>query len=125
MDAGFAAEKQIFEAIFDVELQIVSLHRPGVFLENNNRKLEGCRHTYEDSFIKEMTYISDSGGRDIQQKLFDLAHQGGGSPLHILLHPIWWTSKTASPTATLNNWLGRHQDFLVDETRRNCKTFDC
>jgi hypothetical protein len=125
MDAGFAAEKRTFEDAFDVSLQIVSLHRPGVFMENNNRKLQGCRHTYEDCFIKEMTYVSDSGGRDIQQKLLNLANQGGDTPLHILLHPIWWTSKTESPTATLNNWLGRHQDFLVGETRRNCKTFGC
>lgn len=122
IDAGFAAEKLIFKEAFEVDLKIVSLHRPGVFLENNNRKLEGCRHTYEDSFVKEMTYISDSGGRDIQQQLLKLAHQGAGS-LHVLLHPIWWTTKTPSPTATLSDWLDRNQAFLVDETRRNCKTF--
>lgn len=125
IDAGFAVEKRIFEDVFDVNLRIVSLHRPGDFLGNNNRQLEGCHHTYEDFFIKEMTYISDSGGRDIQRALLDLAHHGTDFPLHILLHPIWWTSKAASPTATLNNWLDRHQDFLVDETRRNCKTFEC
>lgn len=123
IDVGFAAEKLIFEEAFEVDLKIVSLHRPGVFLEHNNRKLEGCRHTYEDSFIKDMTYISDSGGRDIQQNLLELAHQGVDSPLHILLHPIWWTTRTPSPTATLSDWLDRNQAFLVDETRRNCKTF--
>jgi hypothetical protein len=124
IDAGFAEEKLIFEEAFDVDLKIVSIHRPGVFLEHNNRKLEGCRHTYEDSFVKEMTYISDSGGRDIQQKLLELAHQGSDLPLQILLHPIWWTSRTPSPTATLNDWLERSLAFLVDETSRNCKTFE-
>lgn len=124
LDAGFAAEKQIFEDAFEVDLKIVSIHRPGVFLKHNNRQLEGCRHTYEDSFFKEMTYISDSGGRDIQQKLVDVAHQGADAPLHILLHPIWWTTRTPNPTATLSEWLDRNQAFLVDETRRNCKTFE-
>jgi hypothetical protein len=125
IDAGFAAEKLIFEEAFGAELKIVSLHRPGVFLEHNNRQLAGCRHTYEDSFVKDMTYLSDSAGRDIQHKLLELAQQGSDSPLHLLLHPIWWTSKTSSPTATLNGWLDRNQDFLVDETRRNCRTFEC
>ncbi|MGZ5199269.1 MAG: hypothetical protein ACXWC4_05805 [Telluria sp.] len=125
IDVGFATEKLAFEELFEAKLKIVSLHRPGVFLQHNNRKLAGCRHTYEDTFVKEMTYISDSGGRDIQQDMLQLAHQGVDSPLHILLHPIWWTSKTASPTATLSDWLERNQDFLVDETKRNCKTFEC
>jgi hypothetical protein len=125
IDVGFAAEKLMFEEAFDTELNIVSLHRPGVFLAHNNRSLAGCRHTYEDSFVKEMTYISDSAGRDIQQTLLEMAREGVESPLHILLHPIWWTSTSSSPTATLSDWLDRNQDFLVDETRRNCRTFEC
>jgi hypothetical protein len=124
LDTGFATEKLIFEEMFETKLRIVSLHRPGVFLEQNNRLLAGCRHTYEDPFVKQMTYISDSAGRDIQQKLVELAREGPDSPLHILLHPIWWTSRAATPTATLNNWLERHQDFLVGETSRNCRSFE-
>jgi hypothetical protein len=125
LDTGFAAEKLIFEELFEAELKIVSLHRPGVFLERNNRKLAGCRHTYEDSFVREMTYLSDSAGRDVQQQLLELARGTGESPMHILLHPIWWTSTASTPTATLNNWLDRNQDFLVDETKRNCRSYGC
>jgi hypothetical protein len=125
IDVGFAAEKLMFEEAFEADLKIVSLHRPGVFLKHNNRALAGCRHTYEDAFVKDMTYISDSAGRDIQQKLLELAEEGVDGPLHVLLHPIWWTSISATPTDTLNNWLGRHQDFLVNETGRNCRTFEC
>jgi hypothetical protein len=123
IDKGFKAEKMLFEEIFDLEIDIVSIHRPGAFLENNNRKLEGCRHTYEDAFFKDIMYISDSGGRDIQQRLLDLAEAGSCVPLHILFHPIWWTSRTPSPTVTLNNWLYSHLNFLTNETRRSCKTY--
>lgn len=123
LDEGFLIEKNTFNRVFDVEIDVVSIHRPGDFLINNNRKLHGCLHTYEDRFFKEMNYISDSGGRDISEKLKEMAASELEKPLHLLLHPIWWASNTESPTETLNDWLGRNSDFLIEETRRNCKTF--
>ena len=62
VDTGFALEKETFEKVFELPLRIVSLHRPRDFLLENNRQLEGVRHTYEDEFFRSMSYISDSGG---------------------------------------------------------------
>ena len=58
-----------FEDFFTTKLDIISIHRPGVFLENNNRKLPGCSHTYEDRFFKDIVYLSDSGGKDVSEDL--------------------------------------------------------
>ena len=123
IDAGFQSEKLIFESAFNVDVKMVSIHRPGDFLNDNNRKLSGSRHSYEDDFFKKVTYISDSGGRDISQKLLELSQSRESLHLHLLIHPIWWTNLASAPTETLNAWLASQHAFLIEETRRNCKTF--
>jgi len=121
LDAGFAAEKQVFERTFEVPVEVVSLHRPGSFLEDNNRVLPGARHTYQDEYIRDMHYLSDSAGRDIQSKIEEAAPLS--KPLHLLIHLIWWTINSGSANATLLDWLDRNNSFLFSETRRNCRTF--
>ena len=125
IECSFQSEKLLFENIFNVTVKMVSIHRPSDFLYNNNRKLPGSRHTYEDEFFKEMTYISDSGGKDISKLLLEMARNtgGGGICLHVLLHPIWWIGFASNPTERLAIWLRNQYNFLIEEARRNCKSF--
>ena len=95
-------------------------------MEDNNRKLFDCRHTYEDYFFKEMNYLSDSGGKDILKKLNQIAERDeneDSDPLHLLIHPIWWSTESESPSHTLTSWLKSNEDFMIQETKKNCKTF--
>ena len=117
-------EKRFFEDLFDVELQIVSLHRPGPFLEQNNRQLPDCRHTYEDQFFKQMTYFADSGGRFAYGHPLKAAAVAAGQNVHLLIHPIWWVTEDANPSDKLRTWQRQIYKFINDETVRNCKTFD-
>jgi len=123
LDWGFNFERDLFQSVFDVELNIVSIHRPGEFLNNNNRKLQDCRHTYEDEFFNDMDYLSDSGGRDVNVKIKSLLDESSCSSIHLLTHPIWWASKLKTPTATIEKWLEKQSMFMREEARRNCKTF--
>ena len=123
IDKGFCLEKKLFEDIFDVEVKIVSLHRPGKFLENNNKILEGSLHTYQDEFFKEMIYLSDSAGSDIKKKLREVNLSSPKKTIQMLTHPIWWTSNFNSPTETLYKWIEEHQSFIISETQKNCKSF--
>ena len=123
MDKGFSSEKKIFEDIFDVEVKIVSLHRPRKFLENNNKTLEGSLHTYQDEFFKKMIYLSDSAGSDIKKKLLKVNLSFPEKTIQMLTHPIWWTSYFNSPTEKLYKWLEEHQSFIISETKKNCKSF--
>jgi len=123
IDVGFQLEKMTFEKVFNVDVRMVSIHRPGNFLKNNNRKLSGSRHSYEDDFLDKMIYVSDSRGKDISQQLLDLSNNKEDIQLHLLIHPIWWTNLSPTPTETLNIWLSNNNNFLIEETRRNCKTF--
>ena len=121
---GFLIEKEIFESTFKIKLDIVSIHRPGIFLENNDMTLFGCAQTYQNKYFKEMCYISDSGGRNVSPMINSYLEEDRTKGLQLLIHPIWWSKETSGPTETLNYWLRNYYDFLKSETRRNCKTYE-
>ena len=119
----FIEERGAFQSAFDVELDIVSIHRPGKFLTDNNVDLFGTKQTYQDQFFKERKYISDSGGSDVSDQLDSYIRSEDIRPIHILIHPVWWVNKLTSPTDTLINWQRRHFEFITEEIRSNCKTY--
>jgi hypothetical protein len=121
---GFLEERDTFNSAFNVELDIVSIHRPGKFLENNNIDLYGSSHTYQDHYFKELKYLSDSGGRDIFGPLLDFLNCASEQSLHLLIHPVWWVNELPSQTKTLNNWRKKNLKFITSEIRLNCKTYD-
>ena len=122
-DNFFAWEKASFEEIFNVEIDIVSIHRPRDFLIENNKLINGIAHTYMDKYFKDMVYISDSGGKEIYQKIQEYVKLPPKKPLQLLTHPIWWQGKSTSPTETLNAWKIENCKFLVDELKANCGSY--
>jgi hypothetical protein len=122
--AGFRAERKMFEDLFEVAIDIVSVHRPGDFLNDNNRDLDGCAHTYQDRYFHDMKYLSDSGGRFVTPLVDEFLAGAEGAPLQLLTHPVWWQDERADPTATLSHWIDGQDQFLRADTRRNCKTFE-
>lgn len=122
-EEGYQIEKAIFESKFNLNIKIISLHRPGKFLNSNNTKIGNCYHTYEDKFFREMSYYSDSGGKDIRKIIKKLYPIKDSKPIHLLLHPIWWTQKNKSPTSRLESFLKNNMKFLEIETQKNCKSY--
>jgi hypothetical protein len=119
----FRNEKRAFEDMFDIDIDIVSIHRPGPFLDNNNIDLFGVAQTYHDKYFKDMVYISDSGGRDPRPGLDSYFKGAEHKNLQLLIHPIWWGESAASPSATLNAWKAHHIEFITQEIRANCGTY--
>jgi hypothetical protein len=124
IDAGFELERNLFETLFSVHLNIVSLHRPQGFLDNNNRRLPGVRHTYEDTFFRDIHYVSDSRGHFAHGHPLESAAFREHKPIHLLLHPIWWVAPGSTPSDKLRSWQYEHHDFLLRQMCRNCKSFD-
>jgi len=120
---SFVDEKNCFESFFDTTVDIVSIHRPGIFLQNNNQDLFGIRHTYQDHYFNDMSYISDSGGKSVDDKIANYISQKNLHGLQLLLHPIWWTRKSNSPSETLNLWRDSNASFITKEIILNCKTY--
>ena len=121
-DSSFVLEKDHFENLFDTEIDIVSIHRPRHFLENNNTTINGVMQTYHDRYTKSMCYISDSAGQSPDDKInaFLLNEK---QRLHLLIHPVWWQGQMANPTDTLNDWLENKIVYLRSELKRNCRTY--
>lgn len=124
IDEGFRRERTIFERATGVEISIVSLHRPQGFLDDNNRQLENCRHTYEDEFFKDLKYVSDSGGAFRYGHPYETQEFENGDNIHLLIHPIWWAYKRENPSEKIRAWQRRHFEFLNENAIANCKTFD-
>ena len=124
VDLGFRTERAIFEEAYNLSLKIVSMHRPRSFLEDNDRKLEGVRHTYENEFFRDLAYISDSGGSFRFGGPCESEAFRARKSIHLNLHPIWWIREGSDPSAKLRNWEGEHFEALNQEVARNCRTFD-
>lgn len=121
---SFIDEKNCFERFFGTTVDIVSIHRPGVFLQNNNQDLFGIRHTYQNHYFNDMAYISDSGGKSVDEKIANYISQRNLHGLQLLLHPIWWTRESDSPTETINLWRESNASFISKEIILNCKTYE-
>lgn len=85
----FLVEKNAFESLFDFDIDVVSIHRPGPFLDDNDISLFGVSQTYQNKFFKQMKYISDSGGRDVLPLVNDYFdnNEGHGGFLRVN-HPL-------------------------------------
>tara|TARA_B110000971_G_C20005568_1_gene498953 strand:- start:1183 stop:1869 length:687 start_codon:yes stop_codon:yes gene_type:complete len=119
----FKYEKNVFENIFGEKVDIVSIHRPGIFLKSNNIKLSGISQTYQDVFFKKMKYISDSNCRDVFPQITKFLEEPRKFGLHLLIHPIWWMDMGSNPSKTINNWRNQNKDFITSEIINNLTVY--
>ena len=119
----FKYEKNIFENIFGKKVDIVSMHRPKNFLNNNNIMLSGTPQTYQDIFFKKMKYISDSAGKDVFPEITKYLEEPRALGLHLLIHPIWWMGLGSNPTEIIDTWRNENLDFITSEIKNNCKVY--
>lgn len=119
----FQSEKYLFEKLFNVNVDIVSIHRPGPFLENNNLLLSGIPTTYNDAFFNDMVYLSDSGGRDVTPSIQQYLNSPCKYGIQLLIHPIWWTATSDSATQTIDYWYREREAFIHSEIRQNCRSY--
>ncbi|MBK67508.1 MAG: hypothetical protein CMP22_05185 [Rickettsiales bacterium] len=121
---GFEIEKNLFDGLFEEDIKVISIHRPGPFLDENNTRLGECEHTYMDKYFNDIKYCSDSGGRFKYGHPYETEAFKSEQPIHLLLHPVWWTHDLNTPTEFLLNWQEEVAYRTIDKTLDNCKTFD-
>ena len=118
--AGFEREADIFEKIFNEKIDVVSLHRPSEFFLNYNLPINGVEHTYQDRYFKEIKYISDSQGTFRFGHPHDSEAFNQNNTIHLLVHPIWWTSEGNSNIDVLKNFAKARQQLTDRDIARNC-----
>ena len=123
IEEGFQEEKELFEKIFDVEVQHISIHRPSDYFLNNAKAVCGVRHTYHPIYFEQIKYFADSQGWFRYGHPVDSEAFENQDTIQLLIHPIWWVAKGSDALSKLHNFL----DFRIDRFKHhmalNCKPY--
>jgi len=122
---GFECERLFFEKLFDVEIGMISLHRPTPFFLEYDQPISGVEHTYQSKYFERLKYFADSTG------VWRYGHPANSpefaerKDLHILTHPIWWTvsEDEANNTEKIKNHYLRRVEQVKKHYAENCKPF--
>jgi hypothetical protein len=106
--AAVGKEARWLGQICDVHVDSVSFHRPSRDLISSSNNLTApLTHTYENVFIREMEYCSDSSGRWAYGPPEERTAIAEGRPFHFLTHPIWWGEIDDVPLSRIGAWMSR------------------
>ena len=116
--SGLLFELDLFNKLFGVYPKVISIHRPGKkFLEGMD---VGVSHTYEKKYLKDIKYISDSGGRFRYGHPIDSDAFLTNDSIHLLLHPIWWVTEGDINISKLKTYYKHRCDALSGHFSLNC-----
>lgn len=120
---GFKRERNIFEKIFNVNIDIISIHRPNDYFLNYDQQIDGVDHTYMKKFFKDMKYISDSGGSFKYDHPINNIFFEQNENIHLLTHPIWWCYYDKNAIDKLNNFVNYRTEKYRLHIANNCKPY--
>jgi len=123
VEAGFKKEKRLFEMIFDIEVQYISIHRPSDYFLNNDNAICGVKHTYQSVYFQEITYFSDSQGVFRYGHPFKSQQFKNKESIQLLIHPIWWVTKAKNPILKLQEVLNDRIDNFKKHMASNCMPY--
>lgn len=84
------------QSALNIEINLVSMHRPSKWLLDENIILGGrVINTYSNRFFKEFKYVSDSR-MNWRENILDIIQSNNYDKINILTHPIWYQQKQMS-----------------------------
>ncbi|MGH3144624.1 MAG: hypothetical protein ACRDTR_02370, partial [Rubrobacter sp.] len=117
-------EVGMLEHWFGKPVSTVSYHRPDARVLAGDPAISApLPHTYMDLFRNRIRYVSDSAGRWGSGSPTTSDEFGSGLPLHVLVHPIWWTEQPVSAYETLLQLVDQKTELLERSIAQNCKVF--
>lgn len=120
---GLKNEIELFNFLFDVNPQIISLHRPNEFFLNYDCDINGVFHTYQSIFFKEIKYFSDSTGSwRFGNPIFSKEFLNNEN-IHLLIHPIWWFVKGKNNFEKLKTYFSQRINDLKQDFSLNSNPF--
>ena len=123
-------EKYIIENLFEIKVEVFSLHNPTPDIKNYNKyTLEELANLYpqyfEDyiggmintygSIFRKVDYISDSNGYYRYRHINEVIEDEKVRILQVLFHPEWWVKKPTSPRKRIVNILKNRRRFIMRE----------
>jgi hypothetical protein len=123
VEAGLATEMKMFESLFGVKVNIISLHRPSDFYLNYDAPILNVQHTYQSQYFRNLKYFSDSTGiwrygDPLNAEAFKMRQS-----IHLLIHPIWWFIDEPTNYEKLKVLFRAKTGFLKQEFAKHCRLF--
>ncbi len=124
LSAACRLEAGILQEWFGVRIDAVSYHRPNPLVLSGDPELSRpYPHTYLPLYTREVHYCSDSRGQwhfgfPLESQAFRETR-----PLHLLLHPIWWTDTDQPPIDKLRAHLASQARQLEHSMAANCAVY--
>lgn len=121
---GLLHEVAMFQQFLGYNVDIISIHHPNDYFLSHNDDIHGISHTYQQKFVKDVFYCSDSRGGwrfgdPRQSKAF--AEQ---QTIHMLIHPIWWIRPENDPQSQLDGYVFDRIHRMLYHIEDNCKSYE-
>lgn len=97
-------EVEILSKLLDMDIKVISMHRPSKFTLNNDIQFERLINSYSSKFFKDMKYLSDSR-MNWRENPINVIESGRYERLHILTHPFWYSSENETMKDKLKNFI--------------------
>jgi|LSQX01.2.fsa_nt_gb hypothetical protein len=116
-------EASILSAGLNMNIEVVSMHRPSKWVLEKNLKFDNLINSYSKEFISNFKYLSDSRMnwsedvyRVIQSNMYDR--------LHILTHPIWYGEQQFNIKDILLGFINNQRYIYYENMRNNIRNLD-
>lgn len=116
-------ESSILGKLLNINVKVVSMHRPSSFVLENDINFNNIINTYSSKYFKEMKYISDSR-MNWREDPNEIIKSGNHKKLHILIHPFWYSTKNESMKYKLKEFLSKSIDERYNYLNDNFTELD-
>ena len=119
-------EIRALEQLVSRKINIISFHRPAKNFLSYEKKIANIEHTYMYKFFKKIDYCSDSEGRWRYSDPLSILEKKRDNDftLHLLTHPIWWTTPESLSAAEKVAFHLKNKYTLYDkEAAINCRPY--
>ena len=97
-----AANRELLEQTFGVQVRAFSVHNPELVAWADERDtIAGMVNAYGTAVRESFSYVSDSNGIWRHRRLRDALEAGADERLHVLTHPAWWVPEPLAPRARI------------------------
>ncbi|WP_413171083.1 hypothetical protein [Anabaena azotica] len=120
---GFQWERNIFEQLFNVKVNCISIHRPIEYFLGNNDFIDGIRHTYQPIYFQDIKYFSDSHGEFRYGHPLDSQEFLESRSIQLLIHPIWWVTNQTNSINILTEFVDYRIELFQQHIASNCKPY--
>jgi peptidoglycan/xylan/chitin deacetylase (PgdA/CDA1 family) len=112
-------DKEYFEKVFNIKLEVFSFHNTTPFTLNcRNKTYGGLLNVYSDYYRNRYKYCADSTGYWRFEVLDDVLNDKKVTHLQVLVHDAMWSNEVLSPRQRVRKSIQENADRIKDQYDR-------